>query len=50
MLAAETEKDAELRNLKKKLQTESDDTEYILDKGIIFRGNRVVIPACLHRF
>lgn len=46
-IITETEKDTALREIKKKLQTESNDTGYTLDEGIIFKGNRVVIPASL---
>lgn len=47
IIVTETEKDAALQEIKKKLQTESNDTGYTLDEGIIFKGNRVVIPASL---
>lgn len=49
-IAEETSKDLELVKLKDKLRNESIiDTKFELQNGIIFKGNRVVIPVILQK-
>ncbi|KAJ8887980.1 hypothetical protein PR048_007465 [Dryococelus australis] len=44
----ETKKDATLSTIMKSLQEENtSEQDYIIESGILFRGQRVVVPACL---
>lgn len=43
----ETEKDQELAEIKRELQSSPINTDYILHHGILFKNNRIVIPKSL---
>ena len=43
----ETQKDKELSQIKQELQKTSMNSDYILDNGILFKNNRIVIPKTL---
>ncbi|GBM66736.1 Uncharacterized protein K02A2.6 [Araneus ventricosus] len=43
----ETEKDQELAQIKRELLSSPVNSDYILDSGILFRNNRIVIPKTL---
>lgn len=47
VIREETERDNELKNIIHKMKNNSDETDYTLVEGILFRNDRVVIPASL---
>uniref|UniRef100_A0A8D9DQK4 RNA-directed DNA polymerase n=1 Tax=Cacopsylla melanoneura TaxID=428564 RepID=A0A8D9DQK4_9HEMI len=47
VIKEETERDNELKNIINMMKNNSDETDYTLVEGILFRNNRVVIPASL---